>query len=59
MLAVVSTELVAAIACYHKSCYHNYSRNIPVSGDKKEDSEYTKYSRAELQGYEKLVNYWN
>ena len=40
MLAVVSTELVAAKACYHKSCYHNYTRNIPVNGDKKEDSEY-------------------
>ena len=35
MLAVVSTELVAAKACYHKSCYCNYTRNIPISGDKK------------------------
>ena len=59
MLAVVSTELVAAKACYHKSCYRNYTQNIPVSGDKKEDSEYTEYSRAELQGYEKLFNYWD
>ena len=59
MLAVVSTELVAAKACYHKSCYHNYTRNIPVNGDKKEDSEHTEYSRAELQGYEKLFNYWD
>ena len=41
MLAVVSTELVAAKACYHKSCYHNYTRNSSVNGDKKEDSEYT------------------
>ena len=57
MLAVFSTELVAAIASYHKSCYYNYTRNIPVSGDKKEDSDYTEYSRAELQGYEKLFNY--
>ena len=57
MLAVVSRELVAAKACYHKSCYRNYTRNIPVSGDKKEASEYTEYSRAELQGYEKLFNY--
>ena len=44
ILAVVSRELVAAEACYHKSCYRNYTRNIPVSGDKKEDSEYTEYS---------------
>ena len=57
MLAVVSRELVAAKACYYKSCYRNYTRNIPVSGDKKEASEYTEHSRAELQGYEKLFNY--
>ena len=57
MLAVVSRELVAAKACYHKSCYRNYTRNIHFSGDKKEVSEYTEYSRAELQGYEKLFNY--
>ena len=59
MLAVFSTELVAAKACYHKSCYHNCTRNIPVSGDKQEDSEYTEYSLPELQGYEKLFNYWD
>ena len=57
MLAVVYRELVAAKACYHKSCYRSYTRNIPVSGDKKEASEYTEYSRAELQGYVKLFNY--
>lgn len=55
MLAVVSREL--AKACYHKSCFRNYTRNIPVNGDKKEDSEYTEYSRAELQGFEKLFDY--
>ena len=48
MLAVVSRELVAAKACYHKSCSRNYTRNKPISGDKKEASEYTEYSRAEL-----------
>ena len=57
MLAVVSRELVAAKACYHKSCYRNYTRNIAISGEKKEDSGYTEYSRTELQGYEKLFNY--
>ena len=57
MLAVVSRELVAAKACYHKSCYRSYTRNIPVSRDKKEDSEFIEYSRAELQGYEKLFDY--
>ena len=53
ILAVVSRELVAAEACYHKSCYRNYTRTIPFSVDKKED-EYIENSRAELQGYEKL-----
>ena len=48
ILAVVSRELVVAEARYHKSCYRNCQRNIPVSRDKKEDSEYTKYFQAEL-----------
>ena len=43
ILAVISRELVVAEALYHKSCYRNQcTRNIPVTGDKKEDSEYTK-----------------
>ena len=57
MLAVVSRELVAPKACYHKSCYRNYTRNIAISREKKGDSGYTEYSRAELQRYEKLFNY--
>ena len=52
ILAVVSRELVVAWARYHKSCYRNCTRNIPVSRDKKEDSEYTEYFRAGLQGYD-------
>ena len=43
MLAVVFRELVACKTCYHKPCYGNYTRNIPVCGDKKENSEYTEY----------------
>ena len=54
-LTIVSREL--AKACYHNLCYHNCARNITVSGDRQEDSNYTEYSRAELQGYEKLFNY--
>ena len=53
ILAVISRELVVAEARYHKSCYRNQcTRNIPGTGDKKEDSEYTEYFRAELQGYD-------
>ena len=51
ILAVISRELVVAEALYHKSCYRNLcTRNIPVTGDNKEDSEYTEYFPAELQG---------
>ena len=52
ILAVVSRELVVAEARYHRSCYRNCTRNIPVSRDKKGDSGYTKYFRVELQGYD-------
>ena len=53
ILAVISRELLVAEALYHKSCYRNQcTRNIPVTGDKKEDSEYTEYFQAELQEYD-------
>ena len=52
ILAVVSRELVVAESRYHKSCYRNCTRNIPVSRDKKEESEYTEYFLDELQGYD-------
>ena len=55
ILAGVSRELVVAEARYHKSCYRNCNRNIPVSRDKKDDSEYTKYFQAELQGYDYII----
>ena len=49
ILAVISRELVVAEALYHKSCHRNQcTRNIPVAGDEKEDSEYTEYFQAEL-----------
>ena len=50
ILAVVSRELVVAEAHYHKSCYRSCTRNIPVSGDKKEDSEYTNISEPNCRG---------
>ena len=55
ILAVISRELEVAEARYHKSCYRNQcTRNIPVTGDKKEDSEYTEYFQAELQGNDNI-----
>ena len=52
ILSVISRELVVAEGRYHRSCYRNCTRNISVRGDKKEDSEYTKYFPSELQGYD-------
>ena len=43
---------MVAEARYRKSRYRNCTQNIPVSGDKKEDSQYTEYFRAELQEYD-------
>ena len=42
ILAIVTRELVAAEACYHKSCYRDYTRNVQgavSSGDKKEEDD--------------------
>ena len=60
ILAIVTRELVAAEACYHKSCYRDYTRNVQgaaSSGDKKEEDECPEYTNAELQAYENLFTY--
>ena len=52
ILAIVTRELVAAEAWYHKSCYRDYTRNIQgavSSGDKKEEDECPEYTNAESQ----------
>ena len=52
ILAIVTRELVAAEACYHKSCYRDYTRNVQgavSSGDKKEEDECPEYTNAESQ----------
>ena len=60
ILAIVTRELVAAEACYHKSCYRDYTRNIQgavSNGDKKEEDECPEYTNAESQAYENLFTY--
>ena len=55
ILAIVTRELVAAEACYHKSCYRDYTRNVQgavSSGDKKEEDECPEYTNAESQAQE-------
>ena len=52
ILAIVTRELVAAEACYHKSCYPSYTRNLQgavSSGDKKEEDECREYTNAKSQ----------
>ena len=60
ILAIVTRELVAAEACYHKSCYRDYTRNVEgavSSGDKKEENACPEYTSAESQSYENLFTY--
>ena len=60
ILATVTRELVAAEACYHKSCYRDYTRNIQgavSNGDKKEEEECPEYTNAESQPYENLFRF--
>ena len=62
ILAIVTRELVAAEACYHKSCYPSYTRNLQgavSSGDKKEEDEcreYTKPKRTPSEMKDQKVN---
>jgi len=59
ILAIVTRELVTAEACYHKSCYRDYTRNIQeaVSSDTKEEDKCFQYTNAESQAYEMLFTY--
>lgn len=60
ILAIVSRELVAAEACYHKSCYRDYTRNVPGTSnirETKEEEVCDEYTRAETHAYEMLFNH--
>ena len=52
VLTIVTRELFAAEACYYKSCYRDYTRNVQggVSNRvKREDEESLEYNNAESQ----------
>ena len=52
ILAIVTREFIEAEACYHKSCYRDYTRNVQgavSSSDKKEEDECPQYTNAESQ----------
>ena len=56
IIALVSRELVAAEACYHRSCYRDYTRpktnNSNEIQNRDEDDDW--YKKIENQAYEKL-----
>ena len=57
ILAIASRELVAAEACYHKSCYRNHTRPTGerVSGTGSADDK--KYNDIESEAHQKLFDY--
>lgn len=64
IIAVVTRELVAAEACYHRSCYRDYTRPAKVSNfnpgpESKEgdDGADENYRCIESQAYEKLFEF--
>lgn len=61
ILAIVSRELVAAEAFYHRSCYRNYTRPPKTSNDIASEcsgsEEDMLYNHIETQGLENLYDY--
>ena len=57
ILVIASRELVAAEACYHKSCYRNYTRSTGelVSGTGSADDK--EYNDIEPEAHQKLFDY--
>ena len=57
ILAIASRELVAAEACYHKSCYRNHTRPTGerVSGTGSADDK--EYNDIESEAHQKLFDY--
>ena len=54
MLALVSRDIVAAEACYHRSCYRDYTRPAKISSKSSVDGE---YHQVESSAYEMLLDY--
>ena len=54
MLALVSRDIVAAEACYHRSCYRDYTRPAKISSKSSVDDEYV---QVESSAYEMLLDY--
>ena len=60
LLAIVSRDLVAAEACYHGTCYREYTRPKPETGTSSTlsfTSQDDEYACTESAAYEKLFDY--
>ena len=60
LLAIVSRDLVAAEACYHGTCYREYTRPKPETGTSSTlsfTSQDDEYACTEAAAYEKLFDY--
>ena len=60
ILALVSRELVAAEACYHRTCYRSYTRpegSSSVNPDMSSESPDDEYARLESDAYQMLFGF--
>lgn len=59
ILAIVTRELIAAEACYHRSCYRNYTRPMKSTSTINDcsESEGIEYNRIESEALGKLYDY--
>ncbi|CAH3143072.1 unnamed protein product [Porites evermanni] len=60
ILALVSRELVAAEACYHRTCYRSYTRpeaSSIVNPDMSSESPDDEYARLESDAYQMLFDF--
>ncbi|XP_019613858.1 PREDICTED: uncharacterized protein LOC109461832 [Branchiostoma belcheri] len=59
ILAIVTRELVAAEACYHKTCYRDYTRDVQdqTGVGKNAEDEHLDCSNAESQAFMILYDY--
>ena len=60
ILALVSRELVAAEACYHRTCYRSYTRpeaSSSVNPDMSSESPDDEYARLESDAYQMLFDF--
>lgn len=63
VIGIVSRKLVATEACYHRSCYRNYTRPKKTTLDPSPENDVSSedvdsYSYIESQGYQKVFKFF-